>query len=229
MLPSLTISKPMLKELCNILDKQYAKKKIGVYMDETCYVKYQFKGGAYDIIRNSAPALQDLSIKDIRSIFLEFSCNEELIAIRINLKRSYLSEFRVIGKDPTWVDETAKNIDKVLKTCMTRNDLFHKHWKRALPIYLILAATICYFLDVLIYYNLQSTDQTRNFYVNYVVLFIALVGPLMLCWHELFQWLYPKFQVESLRRMTFRLWIPVSIFAFLAGITSAIQIIKPLM
>lgn len=193
MIPSLTISMEMLVKLCTILDREFNRKKMGILADQKCFVKYQFKGNSYENIRESASAIRDLSIKGIKEVFLEFSCENKLITIRFDLKRDYLSEYRVQGKDPMWVDEIANNIDTVFVKHTTPNDLFHLHWKRALPLYALMTAILCYFLDVLIYYTMQINDVTRDFNINYVVLYLSLVGPMMLCWHEMFQRLFPKF------------------------------------
>jgi hypothetical protein len=217
-LSSLTVSESLLSELCEILDEQYARRS-GILRDESCYVRFEFKGDTYDIIRNSAPALLLHQTKGVTIVMLEFHCHQENIAIHINLKRNYLSEFRVTGSDPVWVNDTAADIDRVFSKYRTRNDLFHAHWKKAVPIYVGLSAIVCFFFDFLIYNTLQYNDPNRSLFVTYVVVFVSLIGPLMLGWHELFQWLYPKFQTESLRRTKFRIWVIIGIFVFLASTT----------
>jgi len=220
-IPSIRLSKKLLEELCNVLQKEYHRD------DEDSRnarkVKFEFiRQSGSAITKSDFDSFLSLDIpRDIRKVTLQLSLIERGVYIEIDMDNFQTSVMVVQGIETVWVNGVTRLLEKVFANHhTTKSDIFHANWKRqGIPLYI--AITVSLQLGVYLSF-LRNADEFFWLFNAIVYLGVPIIGAYG--WHFFFQWLFPKVELENMMRVRTRRFIVATIPVVVLGlITNSIS------
>ena len=222
-IPSINLSKKLLREICELFDKEHDKL---IDTNENCKLTYKIKSKNKEIESHDSNNFLKYDIpKDLEEIELRFNSKDKRIQVNFTLQLRRYSYFTVQDIDPNWVNGISKRIEDIFGKYRTINDLFHSNLKRLLPFYVIGAVLCAYGL----YIRPELDSYFTTFYTTQIISQTALEfgkttlagmfgGFMILIAHLFFRWLFPKFETEHTVQVKFRKSILAGTSAIIAGV-----------
>lgn len=220
---SVRLTSKLFEEICELVDEQYhlfqeEKEKI----KDSPYLRLHYtissKRRTLDT-SDSANFLKRLSPENYADVDISLSYDDK--RVNINL-RSLWGEPRITltGKDPTWVHGLSKRFEDIFKKYATKNNFFHS--KKAYVFYFPLHGIFILGMSlVAIHFIPQNAYPELKFLNNQLISWIIfLIGfpSGAYLWSGLFEWLFPKVEIENSMQVKIRKWI----LALISGIIIAL-------
>lgn len=214
-IPTLKLSKNLLKDMCEALESQRTlqdpNNKFSLYG-----VEYSFDNAESSISEKESKLFLDSVPNEIGKI--EMSLRNEKGRIHIELSNSELYDynyFSVSGEDATWVYGITEKLERIFKQHKTRNYIFHT--KKGWGVYALCAIGLFFTIYFPLNHIVTSSDPNSLPPALFIAGLISGIS-ISTVWPSIFKRVFPPLELENSLQSKFKNLIPV----FIVGVFSSI-------